>query len=316
MSRVAIWAALTAIVLMAASSTASAADPAAPFRDCPDCPEMQRIPAGTFVMGTPGSVPSGSDTRAETQATIVRIAKPFALGLTEVTVREFRIFLAESGHEQKGDCVTWDDEHLRFSTEQSHPAKEADDSALTDDHPAACLSWHDARAYVQWLAKKTGKPYRLPSEAEWEYAARAGAATPWPWGEQASDGCDFANVYDLNGAEHYALGWESVHCRDGYAESAPVGALRPNAFGLYDLIGNVAEWVDDCYTDSYVGRPKDGRSWFWNGGCRRHVVRGGSWASSPQDARSASRTPADGSFRAVTVGMRVALDLDGRGEGR
>jgi formylglycine-generating enzyme len=306
---------LAALALQLFVPSAIAADANAPFRDCPDCPEMQRVPAGTFVMGTPGA-PSHGDTRAESQATVVRITRPFAMGRMEVTRREFRVFLTESGYEQKGDCVIWDDERSRFSIDRSADAVDAADAELSDDQPAACVSWHDARAYAQWLAKKTGKPYRLPSEAEWEYAARAGSVTEWPWGEQASDGCDFANVYDLTGREHYPLGWDPVRCRDGYAGLAPVGALRPNAFGLYDLIGNVAEWVDDCYTDSYVGRPKDGRSWFWNGGCRRHVVRGGSWASPPSQARSAYRLPTDSTFRAQTLGLRVALDLEGRGEGR
>lgn len=306
---------LAALALQLFMSAAFAADPNAPFRDCPDCPEMQRIPAGTFVMGTPGA-PAQGDTRAESQATVVRIVRPFAMGRTEVTRREFRVFLIETAYEQKGDCVIWDDEQSRFSIDRPADSGDSADAELSDDQPAACVSWHDARAYVQWLAKKTGKPYRLPSESEWEYAARAGSASQWPWGDQASDGCDFANTYDLTGREHYALGWDPVRCRDGYPGLAPVGALRPNALGVYDLIGNVAEWVDDCYTDSYVGRPKDGRSWFWNGGCRRHVVRGGSWASPPLQARSAYRLPTESTFRAQTLGMRVALDLEGRGEGR
>jgi formylglycine-generating enzyme required for sulfatase activity len=304
-----------ALALQLFVPVAFAADANAPFRDCPDCPEMQRVPAGTFVMGTPGA-PSRADSRAESQATVVRLTRPFAMGRMEVTRREFRAFLTDSGYEQKGDCVIWDDEQSRFSIDHPAESVEAPDADVSDDQPATCVSWHDARAYAQWLAKKTGKPYRLPSEAEWEYAARAGSVAEWPWGEQASDGCDFANVYDLTGREHYPLGWDPVRCRDGYAGLAPVGALRPNAFGLYDLIGNVAEWVDDCYTDSYVGRPKDGRSWFWNGGCRRHVVRGGSWASPPSQARSAYRLPTDSTFRAQTLGLRVALDLEGRGEGR
>lgn len=308
-------AALAALFLILLAPVAMAADVNAPFRDCPDCPEMQRVPAGTFVMGTPGA-PAQGDTRAESQSTVVRISRAFALGRTEVTRREFRIFIAETGYEQKGDCVVWNEEQSRFSAEHTPLAGDAREDTTADDHPASCLSWFDARAYVQWLAKKTGKPYRLPSEAEWEYSARAGSVSPWPWGDVASDGCDFANTYDLSAREHYALGWEPTRCRDGYADIAPVGALRPNAFGIYDLIGNVAEWVDDCFTDSYVGRPKDGRSWFWNGGCRRHVVRGGSWASSAQETRTAYRSATDGAFRAQTIGMRVALDLDGRGEGR
>lgn len=315
MTKLCCRAVLAALALQLFVPVAFAADANAPFRDCPDCPEMQRVPAGTFVMGTPGA-PSRADTRAESQATVVRLTRPFAMGRMEVTRREFRAFLTDSAYEQKGDCVIWDDEQSRFSIDHPAESVEAPDADVSDDQPATCISWHDARAYAQWLAKKTGKPYRLPSEAEWEYAARAGSVAEWPWGEQASDGCDFANVYDLTGREHYPLGWDPVRCRDGYAGLAPVGALRPNAFGLYDLIGNVAEWVDDCYTDSYVGRPKDGRSWFWNGGCRRHVVRGGSWASPPSQARSAYRLPTDSTFRAQTLGLRVALDLEGRGEGR
>jgi formylglycine-generating enzyme required for sulfatase activity len=292
---------------------AHAADANAPFKDCPDCPEMQRVPAGTFVMGTPGAVPS-TDGRAESQATIVRIAKPFALGRTEVTRREFRAFLRESSYEQKGDCVLWDAEQQRFTLDRSASATQKSEAEVTDDMPATCISWQDARAYAQWLAKKTGKPYRMPSEAEWEYSARAGSVTLWPWGDTAAEGCDFANTYDLSGRELASLGWEPVRCRDGYAGVAPTGALRPNAFGLYDLIGNVSEWVEDCYTDSYVGRPKDGRAWYWNGGCRKHVIRGGSWASAPEQTRSAYRSAADAATRLETLGLRVALDLDGRTE--
>lgn len=306
---------LAALALMWLSHAAVAADANAPFRDCADCPEMQRVPAGTFIMGTPGALASG-ETRAESQATVVRIPRAFAIGRTEVTRREFRVFQSETGYEQKGDCVRWVAAQFRFSTNQPSGTNPPVESELSDDQPVACVSWHDARAYVQWLAKKTAKPYRLPSEAEWEYVARAGAVTVWPWGDVAADGCDFANTYDLTGREHAALGWEPVRCRDGYAESAPVGALRPNAFALYDLIGNVAEWVDDCFTDSYVGRPKDGRAWFWNGGCRRHVTRGGSWASPPSQTRSAARVATESQFRSETLGMRVALDLDSRGEGR
>ncbi len=315
MTNVTLRTTLCVFALLLFCAGARAADANAPFRDCPDCPEMQRVPAGTFVMGTPGVAPS-AEGRAESQATIVRIAKPFALGRTEVTRREFRTFLGESSYEQKGDCVLWDAVQQRFTLERAANAAEAQEEEVTDEMPATCVSWQDARAYVQWLAKKTGKPYRLPSEAEWEYSARAGSVTQWPWGDTAADGCDFANTYDLSGRERASLGWDPVRCRDGYAGLAPSGALRPNAYGLYDLIGNVAEWVDDCYTDSYVGRPKDGRAWFWNGGCRRHVFRGGSWASPPEQTRSAYRSAADAQTRLETLGLRVALDLDGRTEAR
>jgi formylglycine-generating enzyme required for sulfatase activity len=146
--------------------------------------------------------------------------------------------------------------------------------------------------------------------------ARAGSNARWPWGESATDGCDFANLYDLAGRESFAFGWEPARCRDGYPDVAPAGALRANAFGLHDMIGNVAEWVEDCYTDSYLGRPRDGHAWVWAGGCARRVLRGGSWVTPADRARSAFRDSAEIGTRADFIGFRVALDLDGRPEVR
>lgn len=307
-------AALVGVWVMAALP-AHAADPAAPFRDCADCPEMVRVPAGTFVMGTPTADAHLAATRAESQAVIVRLARPFALGRVEVTRREYRAFVSDAGYDVRSPCRSWDENLNRFSDDRGrnweNPGRP---HAPRDDHPVSCVSWNDAKAYVQWLAHRTGKPYRLPSEAEWEYAARAGTNTLRPWGDAASDGCDFANVYDLAGREVYAFGWDPVHCRDGYPDVAPVGALRANAFGLYDMIGNVSEWVEDCATDSYVGRPRDARAWVWSGGCGRRVRRGGSWVSPAEQARSAYREAADAAERTDYVGFRVALDLDGKGD--
>jgi formylglycine-generating enzyme required for sulfatase activity len=303
--------------LAAVWATPAAADPGAPLRDCPDCPEMVRVPAGTFFMGTPTADPRDPATRAESPAVIVRIPKPFGLGRTEVTRREYRAFIADSGYDARGPCITWDDALGRFNADRGrgweNPGRPRE---ARDDHPVACVSWADARAYVEWLAHRTGKPYRLPSEAEWEYAARAGSAARWPWGDAPSDGCEFANLHDLSSRESYAFGWEPVRCRDAYPDVAPVGALRANDFGLYDMIGNVAEWVEDCFTDSYVGRPRDGRPWEWVGGCTRRVLRGGSWVSPAERARSAFRDAADTTTRADFIGFRVALDLDGRTEAR
>jgi formylglycine-generating enzyme required for sulfatase activity len=305
------------VVAGAFAPGARAADPMAPFRDCPDCPEMQRIPAGTFVMGTPTADAHAAATRAESQALIVRIPRAFALGRTEVTRREYRAFVADSSYEAKGPCVTWDDTLSRFAADRARgPENPGRPREARDDQPVSCVNWADAKAYVQWLSRKTGKAYRLPSEAEWEYAARAGSNTRWPWGDSATDGCEFANLYDLSSREQFAFGWDPVRCRDRYPDVAPVGALRANAFGLFDLIGNVAEWVEDCYTDSYVGRPRDGRAWVWNGGCPRRVLRGGSWTSPAERARSASRDAADPALHADTVGFRVALDLDAKAEAR
>ena len=308
---------LLALLLCALAALAQAADPAAPFRDCPECPEMVRVPAGTFVMGTPTADPRAAATRAESQAVIVRIPRAFALGRLEVTRREYRAFVADAVYDAHGPCVIWDDALVRFSADRNRgPENPGRPRDARDDHPVSCVSWNDAKAYVQWLAHRTGKAYRLPSEAEWEYAARAGSTTRWPWGDSASDGCDFANLYDLSSRELLALGWEPVRCRDKYPDVAPGGALRANAFGLYDMIGNLAEWVEDCYTDSYVGRPRDGRAWVWAGGCPRRVQRGGSWVTPAELARSAYREAADTGARADSVGFRVALDLDAKAESR
>ena len=304
-------------LLGCATAPVAGADPAAPFRDCADCPEMVRVPAGTFVMGSPTADPRLPASRAESQAVIVRIPKPLGLGRLEVTRREYRAFVADAGYDARGPCITWDETLRRFNADRNRgPENPGRPREARDDHPVACVSWSDAKAYVQWLAHRTGKPYRLPSEAEWEYAARAGSAARWPWGDSASDGCEFANLYDLSSRESYAFGWEPVRCRDNYPDVAPAGALRANAYGLYDMIGNVAEWVEDCYTDSYLGRPRDGRPWVWAGGCTRRVLRGGSWATPAERARSAYRDSAETGTRADYIGFRVALDLDGRPEAR
>jgi formylglycine-generating enzyme required for sulfatase activity len=308
--------ALTAALLLAGMG-ARAADPPAPLRDCAECPEMVRVPAGTFVLGTPTADPHAAATRAEAQAVVVRIPKAFAIGRVEVTRREYRAFVADAGYEVAAPCRIWDEALGRHSDDRGrnweHPGRPREPR---DDHPVACVSWNDAKAYVRWLAHKTGKPYRLPSEAEWEYAARGGSSSLRPWGDNAADGCEFANVYDLAARESYALGWEPVRCRDGYPDVAPTGALRGNAYGLYDMIGNVAEWVEDCATDSYVGRPRDARAWVWGGGCSRRVRRGGSWVSPAEQARSAYRESGEPAERTDYVGFRVALDLDGRAEAR
>jgi formylglycine-generating enzyme required for sulfatase activity len=297
--------------------TAVAAEPAGQFRDCADCPEMVRVPAGSFAMGTALADARDPLMRAESQVSTVRIGKAFALGRVEVTRKEYLKFLADSTYDGAGPCIAWDDTLGRFNSDRDRgPEHPGASHPVRDDHPVSCVSWADAKAYVAWLAHKTGKPYRLPSESEWEYAARAGSSTLYPWGDDPADGCDSANLYDLSATASVNLGWKPVQCRDGFAALAPVGQFRANAFGLADMIGNVSEWVEDCFTNSYVGRPRDGRAWVWSGGCGQHVVRGGSWVSPPELARSAYREAQDANFRADFLGFRVALDLDSRTETR
>lgn len=313
--RVTLFHSLAVLTLMLSAGAAPAdAAQGSPqvFRDCPTCPEMIIVPAGMFVMGTPTASIDEVESAAETQATVIRIAKPFALGRYEVTRAEFSEFLRESGYEIRPGCRTWDAALGRFNDDGRRdwqaPGVPAEP---TDAHPVTCVAWADAQAYVRWLSQKTRQRYRLPSEAEWEYAARAGTTTPRFWGDAPEDGCDFANIYDTSGRTAYKLGWPNVGCSDGYPDVAPVGQFKPNAFGLHDMIGNVWEWTEDCSTGSYVGRPTDGGAWTWLGGCKRRVMRGGSWITPPGQSRSGMHGDADDSERADFTGFRVALDLDG-----
>lgn len=313
---------LPALVGSAAPGLAADAPraPGSAFRDCPDCPEMTVIPAGSYVMGTPGATFSSGESRAEGGAVVIRIARPFALGRHEVTRREFARFVARSGYEAQPGCRAWDPSLERFAADArrgwQNPAGAVDSG---EDVPVSCVAIADARAYVQWLARESGEPYRLPSEAEWEYAARAGTTTLRFWGDAPEDGCGQANTYDLTAAAVYQLGWPNAGCRDGRADLAPVGSFAANPFGLHDMIGNVQEWVQDCATDSYVGRPRDGRAWEWLGGCKLRVQRGGSWLTPPDRSRSGYRSGVPEGERSDDAGFRVARDLDprvSRGEDR
>ena len=140
-----------------------------------------------------------------------------------------------------------------------------------ETEPVVCVSWDDAQAYVRWLSEETGEAYRLLSEAEWEYVARAGTTTARYWGESEAGQCRYANGADAGTGFEWA-----VSCHDGHARTAPVGRYEANAFGLYDVLGNVLEWTADCWNESYAGAPSNGGAWE-SGECTRRVLRGGSW---------------------------------------
>ena len=253
------------------------------FRDCPQCPEMVAIPAGTFDMGSPRYDPERSS--RESPQHRVRIAA-FAIAKTELTRGQFAAFAKATGYRGGAWCVTYE----QGKTEQRRdrnwrmPGYPQDDS-----HPVACVDREDALAYLEWLSKQTGRQYRLPSEAEWEYAARAGTETARYWGESAEQACQNANVGDETTQTQVVGGIQEAHsCRDGHAYTAPVARFKPNAFGLYDMIGNVKEWVEDCWHDDYTGAPSDGSPWVTEK-CRFGLVRGGSWSDRPQVARTVFR---------------------------
>lgn len=170
-----------------------------------------------------------------------------------------------------------------------------------------CVDWNAEQAFVQWLSKRSGQSYRLPSEAEWEYAARAGSRGLRHWGNGETEACRYANVADRTAKRIYRA-WSIFDCDDGYVNTAPVRRYSANSFGLHDMLGNVWEWTEDCWNSSYQGAPSSGVAWT-TGDCSRRVVRGGSWGHTPAIARSAGRFNADPMLRSIDQGFRVARTL-------
>ena len=263
---------------------------------------MVEIPAGTFVMGAD----AGETGRPEGPPRRVTIEKPFALGRYEVTHAQYAAFFSATGYSAPGPCRT-----LVGGIFANSPAHDWRDPGLgaapKPDEPVVCVSWRDAKAYVAWLAATTGQPYRLPTEAEWEYAARAGSTTEYAWGTDMEGGCAYANLYDADAAG-LAFGWASSACGDGAKFLSRVGAYKPNAFGLHDMIGNVWEWTQDCYVIPYPSIPTDGRAIEAAGACERRTVRGAAWMTRTDRARSSFRGRDPEAARFSYFGFRVARD--------
>jgi len=243
-----------------------------PLRDGGEGPELVVIRAGSFRMG---SNDGDSDEKPPHEVTI---SQAFALGRTEVTFEEYDRFCAATGR-----------------------SKPADEGWGRGTRPVINVSWEDAQAYARWLSEQTGETYRLPSEAEWEYAARAGTTTAYWWGDQASR--EYANYGTDAGLGGFA------QRRDRWEYTAPVGPFQTNDFGLHDMHGNVWEWVEDCWNDSYQGAPTDGSAWK-QGECQRRVLRGGSWSNYPRYLRSANRVRVNSGLRSIYYGFRVARTLN------
>lgn len=310
---------LLVVATIAAAAAAHGAAPVAPiavagtFRDCPTCPDLVVVPAGEFTLGTSIDDPEADVTRGEAPPLAVTMTRAYAIGRTEVTVAQYRAFVAATQYASLGECRHvdaggWVSERTRDWQNPGFPQG--------PDDPVVCVSWDDAKAYVDWLTKTASKTYRLPSETEWEYAARGGTTTPRYWGardsqegEPLSLACDNANVYDTSAVTALGLSVPNANCTDKRTFTAPVGSFKPNAFDLVDAIGNAREWLQDCWTTSYRGRPQDGRAWEWGGGCELRGVRGGSWATRPSQSRSAARGAEPQGLRQSDLGFRVARDL-------
>ncbi len=275
------------------------------FRDCDRCPEMAVIPGGSFLMGSPDNE-SG---RSISEGPQHNVSLPsFALGRYEVTRGEFAHFVAETGY-TTGPCVYWivglGDIRRGYDLDLHNPSHR---QRQTDKHPVTCVSWNDAQTYVDWLGKKTGKDYRLPSESEWEYAARAGTRSRYFWGDDTSLACSHANGHDETSRQFNVFNWEPLPCSDGYSLTSPVGSLEANGFSLFDMAGNLWEWVEDHHHGTYEGAPVDGSAWLSPSHVAR-VLRGGSWENEPRDLRSASRIWSRPASRLNSNGFRVAMTL-------
>lgn len=246
------------------------------FRDCDVCPEMVLVPAGSFMMGSPSSEEGRYDNEGPVHQ--VTIARPFAVGVYEVTFAEWDACVADGG------CGGYSPSDWGWGR---------------GTRPVIHVSWDHAQSYLDWLSDKTGESYRLLSESEWEYAARAGTTTPFHTGSTIS-----TEQANYNGNYTYGSGAAGVY----RGQTVAVGSFPANGFGLHDVHGNVWEWVQDCWDGSYRGAPDDGSAWE-SGDCSRRMLRGGPWGSRPGILRSANRGRYTPGTRYGDVGFRVARTL-------
>jgi formylglycine-generating enzyme required for sulfatase activity len=303
----------------AADGAKNKSTPGAVFRDCRDCPEMIVVPTGKALIGSAESEIGRLGNEGPQHQVI--IAKPFAIAKYEVTVGQYAQFIRATGYVSGNRCVVWTGEKGGVAVDGK--SWQDPNFPQADQHPVVCISWIDAKEYVEWLRKKTGKPYRFLTEAEWEYAARAGTTTRYSFGDDEKDICTYANAPDQVAKDSVqGSAWKYTECTDGYGvQTSPVGSFAPNAFGLHDMHGNVWEWTQDCYQDGFTNAPTDGSAWTL-AGCHRRVVRGGSLSAPVQNSRSASRykgvlegrgdAKLDDSYiyHNFNLGLRVGLSME------
>lgn len=302
---------LSVVVLTPTEAASAPTTRSHAFRDCKGCPELISIPAGRFVMGTPKDEEGRFDWDLPPRPVSVRA---FAIGRYDVTRREWAAFVAATHRPAKTGCA-WTG---RMKADEPDPIGSWSSVGFpqTDRHPVVCVTWDDVQAYLSWLSRKTGKHYRLPTEAEWEYAARAGARTPFYWGTKASH--ELANY----GAEKCCS--PLVSGRDKWRGTSPVGSFAPNAWGLYDMSGNALQMVQDCLSFTTDELPADGTAFekdftlqgdgnlaAFNGekSCNHRLVRGGDWGDPPAMIRVSFRNVSVGpDYLSGGLGFRVARD--------
>ena len=269
-------------------------------------PELVLVEPGAFQMGTPSSE-VGRDNDEGPQAT-VSFDSALYVGRTEITVAEFAQFVEQGGYQTDAEltgCYLWRQGKLEADRQASWTNLPG--FASSEAHPVVCVSWRDAFRYAEWLSEETGFAYRLPTEAEWEFAARAGSGAARFWSDDSNQACIYANVSDQSMKRLYPDDERSFHeCDDGYPQAAPVGRFTSNAFGLYDMLGNVWEWtcsVFDSLSSEGPSRCVD----YWDPGQR--VLRGGAWYLPPQAVRSGHRNAGTFGSQGVSIGFRVVREL-------
>lgn len=278
--------ALTALCAALLPNLAEAAtpQPGKVFKDCKDCPEMVVLPAGTFTMGTPDDEVGREPDEGPMHA--VTFAKPFAMSRFQITAGEWDSYIRQTGVKiADGDTRTGRE---CIASKPRYPQ--------SPRQPAVCMDMDDIKHYVAWLSKKTGQPYHMVSEAQREYAARAGSSGPFPFPFDEGKGYSIAEHANTYGPA------------DGYSFSSPAGSYPPNAFGMYDMHGNVYERVADCEHPNYVGAPTDGSAWV-EPNCESYQIRGNDWGEAPVFSRSGNRNNIYPQTRGDWIGFRVVRDL-------
>lgn len=316
---------IAGIMIAIPTSAQEKLKPGQSFQDCADCPEMVVIPGGSFTIGSPETEPGRTSTEGPQKKISI---KQFAAGKFDITRGQWAAFVKVTNRPDIGGCA-WSFLKVKDTTIKpwsNNPEASWKNLGFQqeDDHPVVCISWTDAQDYVQWLSQKTGKKYRLLTEAEWEYAARAGTTTAYYWGNEISH--EYANYgTDSTWGKGVAQG------RDQWEYTSPVGAFPPNTFGLYDMSGNVLQYVEDCFSPSYAQVPGNGTAYKedvelkgltgrlsrMNGqrSCSSRIVRGSAFADPPFMLRPAFRNRAPGpgftleTYRSGGVGFRVAREL-------
>lgn len=267
--------------------------------------EFVRLPAGEFTMGSPETETERFPNETPHRVTITR---PFWMGTTHVTVAQFDAFVQATGYQTAAEKQGWSGGAWNVA-ENKWDRREGGSwrnpgFEQRPDHPVVCITWHDAVAFCEWLAAKEGRPYRLPTEAEWEYATRAGQSTAYPWGDNPDGGAGRANGSDRTSAHLFTL-FPAFTWSDGFVHTSPVASFRPNAWGLYDLPGNALQWCSDWFGDypaSAVTDPQGAPE----GGQR--VLRGGAFLYGPRHCRSAFRGRSPPDFQNFYIGFRLVLE--------